>query len=53
MTKVAYRVLASPFQDGTGMEPADLLYPYAFAYALGCGAGQPRPSTPRSPPRPA
>jgi hypothetical protein len=31
MTKVVYRVLASPFQDGTELEAADLAYPYAFA----------------------
>lgn len=35
MTKVVYRVLASPFQDGSEMETADLIYPYAFAYRWG------------------
>lgn len=35
MTKIVYRVLASPFQDGTAMEAADLVYPYAFAVKWG------------------
>ena len=35
MTKVVYRVLASSFQDGSEMETADLIYPYAFAYRWG------------------
>jgi hypothetical protein len=35
MTKVTYRVRASSFQDGTEMEAADLVYPYAFASRRG------------------
>ena len=30
--KILYRVLASPYQDGSEMEMADALYPYIFAY---------------------
>jgi hypothetical protein len=37
--KVTYRVLASPFEDGTEMTAADLLYPFAFVYRWGSGAG--------------
>lgn len=33
--KVVYEVLASPFEDGTEMEVADVLYPFAFAYRWG------------------
>jgi hypothetical protein len=33
--KVTYEVLASPFEDGTEMEVADLLYPFVFAYRWG------------------
>ncbi len=33
--KVIYEVVASPFEDGTEMAVADLLYPYAFAYRWG------------------
>lgn len=33
--KVTYRVLASPFEDGTEMTAADLLYPFAFIYRWG------------------
>lgn len=32
---VEYRVLASAFHDGTVMSPADVLYPFAFAYRWG------------------
>jgi hypothetical protein len=39
MTKVLYRVLASPFQDGTEMEAADLVYLYAFAARWGAAPG--------------
>jgi len=39
MTKVVYRVLASPFQDGTEMEATDLVYPYAFATQWGAAPG--------------
>jgi hypothetical protein len=39
MTRVVYRVLASPFQDGTAMEAADLVYPYAFAMQWGAAPG--------------
>ena len=38
--KVVYEVLASPFEDGTEMTVADLLYPYAFAYRWGAKAGR-------------
>jgi hypothetical protein len=37
MGKIVYRVSASAFQDGTEMEPADLVYPYAFAFRWGEG----------------
>jgi hypothetical protein len=36
-SKVVYRVLAGGFHDGTEMEPADLLYPYALAFRWGGG----------------
>lgn len=36
-TKVTVRARASPFHDGSEMEPVDLLYPYALAYRLGAG----------------
>jgi hypothetical protein len=36
--KVLYEILASPFQDGTQMAMADLVYPFVFAYRWG-GAG--------------
>ena len=39
-TKVVYEVLASPFEDGTEMTVADLLYPFAFAYRWGAEAGR-------------
>jgi len=35
MGKVTYRVLASPYQDETAMEAADLLYPFALAFRWG------------------
>ena len=38
-TKMTYRVLASPFEDGTEMTVADLLYPFVFAYRWGAKAG--------------
>lgn len=34
---VTYRVSASSFHDGTAMEPADLLYPYALAVRWSAG----------------
>ena len=37
--KIVYEVLASPFEDGTEMEVADLLYPFVFAYRWGAKAG--------------
>ena len=37
--KVTYEVLASPFEDGTEMEVADLLYPFVFAYRWGAKSG--------------
>ena len=36
-TKLVYRLLGSAFHDGTKMTPADLLYPYIFAYHWGIG----------------
>jgi hypothetical protein len=39
MAKAVYRALSSPFQDGTEMEVADLLYPYAFAARWGAVPG--------------
>ena len=36
--KVVYEVLASPFEDGTEMAVADVLYPFAFAYRWGAKA---------------
>ena len=42
--KVVYEVLASPFEDGTEMEVADLLYPYVFAYRWGATKGLDRNS---------
>ncbi len=36
-TKFAYQVLAAPFHDGSEMEAADLLYPYALAFRWGGG----------------
>jgi hypothetical protein len=35
--KLTYKLAASAFQDGTEMEPADLLYPYALAFRWGEG----------------
>jgi hypothetical protein len=43
MGKIVYRVSASAFQDGSEMEPADLLYPYALAFRWGEG-GPGRPT---------
>ena len=43
MGKIVYRVSASAFQDGTEMEPADLVYPYALAFRWGEG-GPGRPT---------
>jgi hypothetical protein len=41
--KVTYDVLASPFEDGTEMATADLLYPYIFAFRWGASEnGRPR-----------
>jgi len=37
--KVVYKFLASPFQDGTETEVADLLYPFVLAYRWGAKAG--------------
>jgi hypothetical protein len=39
MAKLSYRVAVSAFQDGTEMETADLLYPYALAYRWGHAEG--------------
>ncbi len=36
--RIVYRVLSSPFMDGTETEPADLLYPYALAFRWGGGS---------------
>ncbi|HEV8641892.1 MAG TPA: hypothetical protein VGV13_12395 [Methylomirabilota bacterium] len=38
--KVAYQVLASAFHDGTKMSPADIVYPFAFAYRWSVRDGQ-------------
>jgi hypothetical protein len=35
--KVVYEVVASPFEDGTEMAVADLLYPFVFTYRWGAG----------------
>ncbi|MFB9266043.1 hypothetical protein ACFFWD_23285 [Bradyrhizobium erythrophlei] len=37
MAKVLYRLSASNFSDGSVMETADLLYPYALAFRWGAG----------------
>ena len=37
--KVVYDVVASPFEDGSEMAVADLLYPYVFAHRWGSKAG--------------
>jgi hypothetical protein len=37
VAKLTYKLAASAFQDGTEMEPADLLYPYALAFRWGEG----------------
>ena len=37
MAKITYRVSASAFHDGSEMEPADLLFPYALAFRWGAG----------------
>ena len=37
--KVVYQVLASPFEDGTEMTMADLLYPFSLIYRWGAGPG--------------
>ena len=37
--KVVYEVLASPFEDGTEMQVADLIYPFVFTYRWGATAG--------------
>ncbi|MBR0784825.1 hypothetical protein [Bradyrhizobium iriomotense] len=37
MAKALYRLSASNFSDGSVMEPADLLYPYALAFRWGTG----------------
>jgi hypothetical protein len=39
MGKITYRLSASPFQDGTQMEVADLLYPFVLAYRWGESEG--------------
>jgi hypothetical protein len=38
--KVVYEVVASPFEDGSEMGVADLLYPYSFTYRWGADADQ-------------
>jgi hypothetical protein len=37
-TKVVYEVLASPFEDGSDMDVADLMYTYMFMYRWGSQA---------------
>src|SRR5262249_27253355 len=39
MGKITYRLAASPFQDATEPEAADLLYPYALAFRWGVPGG--------------
>jgi hypothetical protein len=46
MGRIVYRVSASAFQDGTEMQPADLLYPFALAFRWGEGGPGRRPSIP-------
>jgi len=36
--KIEYEVLASPFEDGSKLQVADLIYPFAFAYRWGSKA---------------
>ena len=36
--KVVYEVLASPFEDGSEMDVADVIYPFVFAYRWGAKA---------------
>jgi hypothetical protein len=36
--KAVYEVLASPFEDGSAMETADVIYPFVFAYRWGAKA---------------
>jgi hypothetical protein len=36
--KVVYEVLASPFEDGSAMNVADVIYPFVFAYRWGAKA---------------
>jgi hypothetical protein len=37
--KVVYEILASPFEDGTEADVADLIYPFVFAYRWGAKPG--------------
>jgi hypothetical protein len=37
--KVVYEVIASPFEDGSEMGPADVIYPFVFAYRWGAKEG--------------
>jgi hypothetical protein len=37
VAKLTYKLAGSAFQDGTEMDPADLLYPYALAFRWGEG----------------
>jgi hypothetical protein len=46
MAKVSYRVLASAFHDGSEMETADLVYPYALALRWGASNGEASVSDP-------
>jgi len=39
-TQLQYRVLTSAFHDGTRMSPADVVYPFAFAFRWGAKPGQ-------------
>jgi hypothetical protein len=45
--KVLYEVLASPFQDGTEMAMADLLYPFVLAYRWGAPGADGKAREPR------
>jgi hypothetical protein len=37
--KIEYEILASPFEDGSKLQLADLIYPFAFTYRWGSKAG--------------
>jgi len=53
VAKLTYKLSASAFQDGTEMEPADFLYPYALAFRWARARRTGPPSIPASPPPPS